>query len=137
VPLHALEHLLVLTDDPDGSRDFYRDALGLQPGARPALPFPGHWMYADDTPCVHLADRGAYAKHAQTLGLLVPAASGPGAIDHIAFRATGYVAIVARLERLGVPTVRNTVEGAGIRQLFINDPNGVRIEVNVLPDHAS
>ena len=32
-----------------------------------------------------------------------------------------------------MPAVRNTVEGAGIRQLFVRDPNGVTVEINVLP----
>jgi len=30
-----------------------------------------------------------------------------------------------------IPAVRNTVPGGGPRQLFIDDPNGVRIEINV------
>jgi catechol 2,3-dioxygenase-like lactoylglutathione lyase family enzyme len=34
MPLTQLEHYLVLTDDLDGTRDFYRDALGLREGAR-------------------------------------------------------------------------------------------------------
>jgi catechol 2,3-dioxygenase-like lactoylglutathione lyase family enzyme len=31
---------LVLTDDLDVTRDFYRDALGLREGPRPPLGFP-------------------------------------------------------------------------------------------------
>ena len=37
MPLTKLEHVLVLTDDIDGTRDFYRDALGLDEGERPPL----------------------------------------------------------------------------------------------------
>ena len=33
----------------------------------------------------------------------------------------------------GVPAVANDVPAAGIRQLFLEDPNGVRIELNVRP----
>ena len=29
--LTSIQHLLVLTDDIDGTRDFYRDVLGLEP----------------------------------------------------------------------------------------------------------
>ena len=134
MPLNALEHLLVLTDDLEATRAFYRDVLGLDDGARPPLPFPGHWLYAGSVPCVHIADRTAYRAHSRALGLEpYEDRYGTGVIDHIAFRASDYDAIVERLERCGVPAVRNTVEGAGIRQLFVRDPNGVTVEINVLP----
>jgi catechol 2,3-dioxygenase-like lactoylglutathione lyase family enzyme len=134
MPLIAMEHLLVLTDDLVATCAFYRDVLGLADGVRPPLPFPGHWLYAGSAPCVHIADRRAYRAHARTLGL-DPSKNrfGSGVIDHVAFRAADYDAIVERLERHGVPVVRNTVEGAGIRQLFVRDPNGVTVEINVLP----
>jgi catechol 2,3-dioxygenase-like lactoylglutathione lyase family enzyme len=134
MPLNALDHLLVLTDDLEATLAFYRDVLGLEHGDRPPLPFAGHWLYAGAAPCIHIADRAAYRAHARTLGLDPSDVShGAGVVDHIAFRATGYDAIVARLDRVGVPAVRNTVEGAGIRQLFVRDPNGVTVEINVLP----
>jgi catechol 2,3-dioxygenase-like lactoylglutathione lyase family enzyme len=134
MPLNALDHLLVLTDDLEATRSFYRDVLGLEDGPRPPLPFPGHWLYAGEAPCIHVADRATYRAHARTLGL-DPADDrhGAGVVDHIAFRATDYDTIVARLDRYGVAAVRNTVEGAGIRQLFVRDPNGVTVEINVLP----
>jgi catechol 2,3-dioxygenase-like lactoylglutathione lyase family enzyme len=135
VPLTRLEHLLVLTDDLARSRDFYRDALGLRDGERPPLEFPGHWLYAGDAPCVHLAERGAYLAHARTLGLGTssPRVEGSGVVDHIAFRAQDYEATLGRLTAAGVRPVENTVPGAGIRQLFVTDPNGVTLEINVPP----
>lgn len=133
--LHAMEHLLVLTDDLEATLAFYRDVLGLKDGSRPPLPFPGHWLYAGSAPCVHVADRPAYTAHARTIGLdPSPERRGSGVIDHIAFRASDYDATLQRLERHGVPAVRNTVEGVGIRQLFVRDPNGVTVEINVPPE---
>src|SRR4051794_22848559 len=35
MPLRKLDHVLVLTDDIERTRDFYRDALGLEVGERP------------------------------------------------------------------------------------------------------
>ncbi len=37
-----------------------------------------------------------------------------------------------RLERDGIAAIRNVVPEAGMRQLFFSDPDGVRIEVNVV-----
>jgi catechol 2,3-dioxygenase-like lactoylglutathione lyase family enzyme len=124
----AMEHVLVLTDDLESTRQFYCQVLGLRVGERPPLEFPGYWLYAGATPCVHVAERGAYEAHASSLGL--PAADG-AVVDHVAFNAGDYDAVNARVQRAGVPAVRNTVTGAGLRQLFIEDPNGVRVEINV------
>jgi catechol 2,3-dioxygenase-like lactoylglutathione lyase family enzyme len=133
MPLTSIQHLLVLTDDIDRTRDFYRDVLGLEEGPRPPLEFPGYWLYAEGVPCVHVADRSIYAAHAGKLGLMLSDDShGSGVVDHIAFNASDYDEVEARLERHGVPAVRNTVPGIGMRQFFVTDPNGVRVEINVM-----
>jgi catechol 2,3-dioxygenase-like lactoylglutathione lyase family enzyme len=125
--LLRLDHALVLTDAVEETVAFYRDALGFEPGPRPPLPFPGQWLYLDDTPCLHVAERAAYEAHAASVGL---AATG-AAIDHVAFAATGYEEISARLAAAGIEAVTNDVPDAAMRQIFLSDPNGVRIELNV------
>ena len=127
--LTRMEHLLVLTDDIDRTRDFYCRALGLEQGERPPLAFPGYWLYVDDVPCIHVADRAAYTAHSEELG--IPAAQG--AVDHVAFSGNDYEEALARLEREGVEAATNTVPSVGLRQLFLDDPNGLKIEINVMP----
>ena len=134
MPLTRLDHLLVLSDDMDGTRDFYRDALGLEVGDRPPLEFPGYWLYAAGVPCVHVADREAYTAHSASTGIPAsPPADGTGAVDHLAFAGDDYDEVAERLERSGVEAKSNTVPGTGMRQLFLSDPNGVKIEINVMP----
>jgi len=128
-----LEHVLVLSDDIDAACTFYERALGLRAGNRPPLEFSGYWMYAGDTPCLHIADRTSYRHHAETLGLHVgaeAAAAGTGPIDHVAFRAADYDGVSARLTEAGIEPVRNDVPGGGPRQLFFDDPDGLRVEIN-------
>ena len=48
MPLHKLEHYLVMTHDIDATRDFYRDVIGLSLGFRADLGFPGYWLYIGD-----------------------------------------------------------------------------------------
>jgi catechol 2,3-dioxygenase-like lactoylglutathione lyase family enzyme len=129
-----MEHVLVLADDIEQARSFYCEVVGLELGERPALEFPGYWLYAGATPCLHLAQRGPYLAHAQRLGLSVSSGSGPGPIDHIAFRGTDYQQTCALLERKGVPAVLNAVPGGGPRQVFVQDPSGVRIEINFMQE---
>ena len=121
--LGHIEHFLVLSDDMDGTRDFYVRVLGLVVGERPPLPFAGYWLYLGDVPAVHVADRAAYEAHAGVSG-------GTGALDHIAFSASGYEELKARLDAQGVSAVENEIPGV-MRQLFIEDPHGVRLELNV------
>jgi catechol 2,3-dioxygenase-like lactoylglutathione lyase family enzyme len=128
----GMEHVLVLSEDIEASRAFYSEVVGLRVGERPPLEFSGYWLYAGSIPCLHLADRRSYRDHAATLGLDVETRSARGGgIDHIAFVATDYDELTARLERAGVAAVANDVPGGGPRQLFFSDPNGVRIELSV------
>ncbi len=136
----GLEHVLVLSDDIDATRDFYGDVLGLGTGPRPPLEFPGHWLYAveDGPACLHIADREAYQAHAAGLGLEAGrggrTAGRPdvatATVDHIAFDADDYDELERRIARAGVRAIRNEVPG-GPRQLFVTDPNGVLVEINV------
>jgi catechol 2,3-dioxygenase-like lactoylglutathione lyase family enzyme len=130
--ISELEHVLVLSDDVDHTRDFYCEVVGLQEGARPPLGFPGYWLYAGGVPCLHVADRRAYEAHAAWLGLTVDREPpGASSVDHIAFTASDYESVLIGLERRGVRAVRNDVPDGGPRQLFFEDPNGVRVEINV------
>jgi catechol 2,3-dioxygenase-like lactoylglutathione lyase family enzyme len=130
----GLEHLLVLSEDIEAARDFYEQAVGLRTGDRPPLEFPGYWLYAGDVPCLHIADRAAYRAHAATLGLDVGEHAGPAGsapVDHIAFGAADYEAVSQRLAAAGIEPIRNDVAGGGPRQLFFDDPEGLRVEINV------
>jgi catechol 2,3-dioxygenase-like lactoylglutathione lyase family enzyme len=121
-----LDHFLVLTDDIDVTRDFWCDALGLEVGPRPPLEFPGYWLYAGDKACVHVADRRTYVVHSGRVG--IPPATGP--VEHVAFDADNVEQVSERLRRGGIPALRNEVPGV-MRQYFVHDPNGVKIEINV------
>ena len=132
MPLTQLEHYLVLTEDLEATRDFYRDALGLREGARPPLGFPGYWLYLGDVPCIHIAEWNTYRTHSIAAGISVTApAPGTGPLDHIAFNAVDLSAVKARLAAHKIEYTVNEVPKAGLIQLFLKDPNGVKIEINV------
>ena len=75
---------------------------------------------------MHVAERAAYEAHSERIG--IAAAAGP--VEHVAFDADDYDGVVARIERGGIDAARNAVPGV-MRQLFVEDPNGVKIEINV------
>ena len=140
----TLNHFSIRTLDLTASERFYRDVLGLTVGPRPAFPFPGLWLYAGDpsqwaNAVVHIIgiDRNDPAGLKAYLGDRDPSSlQGTGAIDHVAFFATGLAETLARLQRLGVPARERTVPSIGLHQVFVDDPNGVVVELN-FPAHEA
>jgi catechol 2,3-dioxygenase-like lactoylglutathione lyase family enzyme len=131
MPLQRLEHYLVLSDDIDNTRDFYRDVLGMTEGFRPDLDFPGYWLYLGDVPCIHIAEWASYAVWTKKVGIPVSSrASATGPVDHIAFAGTGFADVRARLVARGLDFAENSLDDIGLKQMFLRDPNGVPIEIN-------
>ena len=131
MPLTQIEHYLVLTDDIDATRDFYLNALGMELGFRPPLGFPGHWVYIGAVPVIHIAEWVTYTAHSKAKGVEVSTrARGTGPVDHIAFAAQDYDGVLDRLRRQAVQVRTNDSPGNVVRQLFLFDPNGVKIEIN-------
>ncbi len=115
--IRALDHINVWTTDLEATRRFYIDILGLREGDRPGFQSVGAWLYSGDAPLVHLVARD-------------DARDGPtGAVDHVAFQAEGFTQVVARLDARGIAYTRRTVPGRDMTQVFLHDPNGVRIEL--------
>jgi len=107
-------------------------------GPRPPLAFSGYWVYLGEIPCVHIAERNSYTAYSQAVGLGVSTRSpSTGPVDHIAFNGTDYASIRRRLNDCGVAAGENSVGGANLTQLFLRDPNGVKIEINIFtpPTH--
>ena len=134
-----IEHFLVAADDIDATRDWYARVLGMTPGPHPDFGFPVHWMYVKGVDVVHI---GPSAKHAgdiqkKYLGRTSQQSeAGTGAIDHVAFRATGLRQMLEHLRRERVPFSQRRANGQALFQLFLYDPNGIKIELNYAAEEA-
>ena len=49
--LRFLEHILILTHDPDGTRDWFVKNLGFRDGYHPEFGFPVYWLYIGEQKC--------------------------------------------------------------------------------------
>ena len=133
MPLSHIEHFLVAADDIDATRDWYARVLGMRPGPHPEFGFPVHWMYLGEVDVVHIGPsaRMAGAIQKQYLGRTSQKSEeGTGALDHIAFRATGLRQMLEHLEKEKIPFTRRRANGQALFQLFFHDPNGIKIELN-------
>ena len=133
MPLSHIEHFLVAAADIDATRDWYARVLGMKSGPHPDFGFPVHWMYIGEVDVVHIGPSAkmAGAIQKQYLGRTSQASGqGTGAIDHIAFRASGLRAMLSHLERENVKFTRRRASGQALFQVFFYDPNGIKIELN-------
>jgi catechol 2,3-dioxygenase-like lactoylglutathione lyase family enzyme len=133
MPISHIEHFLVAADDIDATRDWYARVLGMKPGPHPDFGFPVHWMYVGDTDLVHIGPSARQAGEIQKkfLGRTSrDAGEGTGALDHIAFRATGLRGMLEHLRKEKISFTQRRANGQALFQLFLYDPNGVKIELN-------
>jgi catechol 2,3-dioxygenase-like lactoylglutathione lyase family enzyme len=134
----SLNHYSIRTVDLAACERFYCGLLGLQVGPRPPFPFPGLWLYQGDpavwaNAAVHIIgiDRNdpeglkAYLGDREEVSL-----QGSGAVDHVAFFATGLPQMLQRLQAQGIALRERTVPLLGLHQVFVDDPNGIVVELN-------
>ena len=136
--IDKLDHYSVRTALVARAVGFYEQALGLQSGPRPPFDFPGAWLY----PCSEAGERlGSSVVHivgiASGAGLgnylgdkPLSAQAGSGALDHMAFTASGIAAMHERLAKHQIPFRERKVPAMELHQIFVEDPDGVTIELN-------
>ena len=117
IRLSARQHALA---GRRADRDFYVTLLGLEVGPRPPFASTGYWLYAGGQPVLHLVQRGVEE----------PVAEGSGNLDHIGFAADNLPRVRAALAGGGVPFEERTVPRDGTVQIFVRDPDGIRVELN-------
>lgn len=122
MPVTAMNHFTILTDDVPATVRFYGELLGLVDGPRPAFDFPGAWLYAGGSPILHV------------VGGRPAADLKAGVIDHMAFSATNLPDTLALLSSRKVEHSCRRQAGSGVWQVFFHDRNGARVELDFAAD---
>jgi len=117
----TLDHFNIRTSKLNDTVRFYEDILGLKSGDRPNFTFPGAWMYSEGKAVVHLVDIS------QTSEAQKP---DSGVVHHVAFASRDFAGMKQRLQSKGMAFEARQVPGGALWQIFVNDPNGVMIELN-------
>jgi len=121
MPIGRVDHfnIVISPSQADETLRFYREVLGLADGFRPNFGRPGWWLYAGDHPVLHIS-----------LKDVAPTRGSTGSFDHIALHATGSPEMKAKLERLGIAFREQLVDDNTVLQIFFEDPNGLKIELD-------
>ena len=130
--LKFLQHFLIQTSDLRGTADWYVDVLGMREGPHPDFKFPVVWLYLGDDDVLHLTEGGGNVSEnrLQYLGQQSEAVSGTGVVDHVAFRAEGLKDMLAHFRARNIEFTTRRVDEHALFQIFLFDPNGVKIELN-------
>jgi catechol 2,3-dioxygenase-like lactoylglutathione lyase family enzyme len=138
--LRFLEHLLILTHDPDATRDWFVQNLGFREGYHPEFGFPVYWLYIGEQDVIHIG-KARHSAHQDTY-LKTPSdqegqdysaagAPGSGRIDHLCINCDGLAEFIDRLKANGVEFSERKAHNSKLYQLFMREPvNGIKVELN-------
>ena len=144
--LRFMEHVLILTHDPEGTRDWFCNNLGFRDGYHPEFGFPVYWLYIGEQDVLHIG-KARYSEHQETY-LRTPGdredqdfsaagALGSGRIDHVCFNCENIEEFVDRLTRNGVEFSERKAHNSNLYQLFMREPiNGIKVELNFSAEEA-
>jgi len=139
--LRFMEHILILTHDPDATRDWFCENLGFTSGEHPEFGFPVHWLYIGDQDVLHIG-KANFSEHQNTYlktpsdnrvahSALADQTLGSGRIDHVCFNCDGLLEFVDRLNRRGIEFSERKAHNSNLYQLFMREPiNGIKVELN-------
>jgi lactoylglutathione lyase len=130
----AINHILLRTNDLEGMIQFFEQALELKKGYRPDFPFSGAWLWSDDKPLIHLSeakpdDHGQLDYLGDKKHALDKPEMGTGIVDHIAFSGSDYQSLIQRLKNHQLTYFERSIPLTGERQIFVEGPEGVRVEI--------
>ncbi len=112
----GIDHINIRARDMHAMCDFLIGVLGVERGPRPDFDFPGHWLYLNGKPIIHMMLR----EEGEPVS---------GWIDHLAFGPFDFDEQEARIKAEGFDYRVGGIPGTGIRQLFVTGPEGAKIEL--------
>ena len=114
IRITRVNHVALPISDRRKTLPFYRDVLGLK--VIPSMVDNPHviWTELEDGTMVHPVE---------------PSAEGQPSTFHVAFEVADFDATVRALQESGIEILRQGVRHDGQRFLFVNDPDGNRIEL--------
>lgn len=122
--IERLHHAALTVTDVARSRRFYGGILGLREIPRPDFDFDGAWYETGDGSQLHLIVHPATRTMRGTTQI-------DSRDSHLALRVRSFDAAVAHLRQHGVDVIEHWDNKTPWGQLYVTDPDGHVIELNV------
>ena len=111
-----LDHIHIHAREPRAMIAFLESIVGAREGFRPPFPNPGHWLYVDGLPAIHI-DHITREDDFPT-----------GLYNHVAFGVYDYEPLLERVKASGFRHEMAGIPG-GVGQIFVYGPEGVKVEL--------
>jgi catechol 2,3-dioxygenase-like lactoylglutathione lyase family enzyme len=100
---------------------FYEDVMGLKSGFRAASKRDGAWLYAGNSPLIHLSVSEDWMNESDKIHF-----------NHVAFTCSGLAEFVAGLDKkvIRYQLEQRSLADREMTQIFFYDPVGIKIELN-------
>lgn len=135
MPLNHIQHILIHTDNVEDLAGWFEVNLGLERGVTPDFKVPVVWLFIGDHDVIHIAefpDEGREKRFQEKYlgGRKTEVTHGSGVIDHVAFHCTELAQMIERLDANNASYLKRQANVGDLFQLFVDAPNGLRIELN-------
>ena len=126
IRVKQIDHVTIVVEDLERSRQFYIDVLGMEPEPRPAFSFEGLWFRAGSTH-IHLILAHADSGPAQ---VFIPEECKISRTRHFAFEVEDALAARDQLDELGLTLADGPKQRPdGPTQIYVFDPDQNLVEL--------
>ena len=114
-----LDHVTIRTNHLEETKTFFIKVFDLVEKERPKViqRIPGHWLFKDEKPLVHLIQGYGFAEDNYN-----------EAIDHVGIGLEGYHDFKKKLEELDIQYSLMDIEELEERRIFFRTPFGILLE---------
>ncbi|KHK89805.1 VOC family protein [Novosphingobium malaysiense] len=133
--VQGLDHVNIRTPDLEATRRFFTQVLEMRHGPPPGMDDEGMgvWLYdGEDRAVVHLGRPETPYPSDETFPF--EGKAGSARLHHVALRCRDFPGVRDRLRDAGYRYSENRVEAIRLRQLFVEEWNGILLELNFFED---
>ena len=114
-----LDHVTIRTSNLKETKAFFLKVFDLEEKPRPKAieHIPGHWLFRDNRPLVHLVGSAGYGLDGSA-----------EAIDHVGIRLENYSVFRTKLDRFGIRYSLMDLAEISERRIFFRAPGGILLE---------
>ena len=127
--ISGIDHINIVTERVDETAEFYSQLLGLTRDVIPVPGVTGAWMRDESGAAIIHINLYDPARHG-SVNPGVATGGSTGALDHVALRASDYDGMLARVKAMGLEHRASNFNDIKLRQIFLKDPNHIRLEFN-------
>ena len=118
--IDSLDHITIITTNLENTTNFYTNIFDMKIDKnRPPFNFEGAWLSLNKRAVIHIV---VNSKHKSN--------NTKPTLDHIAFKAKNINLIKKKLDKYHIKYTEKITPDNKIQQLFIKDPNGIKLELS-------